>query len=83
MTGFERLKPFSLSTSEAVLDVQPPAAGVNPWLPARSLNLVEIWDDSQTLQAGEPIALGFKIVAEGILSNQLPSLADQLSHPGL
>lgn len=81
MTGFERLKPFTLTTAETVVDVQPPVAGINPWLPLRSLKLVEIWDDAQSLQVGEPIVRGFKIMAEGIPSSQLPNLMDQLNHP--
>lgn len=81
MTGFERLKPFALTTAETVIDIQPPVAGINPWLPARSLKLIEIWDDSQPLQEGEPVALGYKIVAEGLPSSQLPSLEEQIRHP--
>jgi len=82
MHGFGELKPFALMTEEAILEVQPPQAGLNPWLPARSLKIEEIWDESQPLQTGEPFTRGFKIVAEGIKSNQLPSLNElQTSHP--
>jgi len=76
MLAFDQLKPFTLATEEVVLDVQPALVDMNPWLPARSLRIEEIWDESQTLQAGEPIIRGFKIVAEGIMSSQLPSLND-------
>ena len=62
--------------------MQPVQAGMNPWLPARSLKIEEIWDESQPLQAGEPFTRGFKIVAEGIKSSQLPNLNDlQINNP--
>lgn len=83
MMGFNRLKPFALATKEIPLEVQPVIAGMNPWIPARSLKIEEIWNDSQTLQTGEPIIRGFKIHAEGVMSNQLPSLKDlQISDNG-
>lgn len=82
MQGFDRLKPFAVATEEVVLDVQPPVADMNPWLPARSLRLEEVWDESQSLQVGEPFTRGFKVIAEGIKSSQLPSFADlQKSDP--
>lgn len=74
--GFDQLKPFSLATEEVVLDVLPAIPGVNPWLPARSLKIEEIWNDNQLIQQGEPFTRGFKIVAEGLMSSQLPSLND-------
>lgn len=74
---FDRLEPFALSTDEIVLEVQPPIADVNPWLPALSLTIEEKWDESQTLQVGEPLTRGFKIVAEGVKASQLPSLNDR------
>jgi hypothetical protein len=76
MQGFDRLEPFTLRSEEKVLDIRPAAAGMNPWLPARSLKIEEIWDPSQTLQEGEPITRSFKIVAEGVKSSQLPNLND-------
>ncbi len=78
MRGYDQLKPFALATNEIVLDVQAPVAGLDSWLPAKSLKLEELWNPSQTIQAGEPISRGFRISAEGIKSNQLPSLIDLL-----
>ena len=75
--GFEQLKPFTLTTEEINIDVQPPIAGINPWLPAKSLYIEENWNETQALKAGEPIVRTFKIVGEGILSSQLPSLNDR------
>ncbi len=82
MSGFNRLEPFALSTEEITLDVQPAIAGMNPWIPAKSLKIEEIWNESQSLQAGEPFTRSFKIVADGIKANQLPNLNElQTSHP--
>lgn len=81
MSGFDRVQPFALSTEEITLDVQPAIAGMNPWIPAKSLKIEEIWNDSQSLQAGEPFTRSFKIVADGIKANQLPNLNElQPSH---
>ena len=76
MQGFAQLKPFALTTEEVILHVQPPIAGVDPWLPAKSLKIEEIWDGSQHLKEGEPFTRGLKIIAEGARSTQLPSLND-------
>ena len=74
MQGFDRLKPFTVVSEETILDVQPAVAGIVPWLPARSLKIEEIWNESQALQAGEPLIRGFKITAVGIKASQLPNL---------
>lgn len=76
MQGFDQLEPFRLSTEETFLDVQPAMPAMSSWLPAESLKMEEIWDDTQVIQEGEPITRSFKITAEGIRSNQIPSLQD-------
>jgi hypothetical protein len=76
MRGYDQLKPFALSTEATILNVKPPVAGMNPWLPAKSLSIEEVWNGSQIVQAGEPVTRSFNIVAEGIKSSQLPSLND-------
>jgi hypothetical protein len=82
MPGFEQVSPFALRTKEVILNVLPPIAGLIPWIPANSLKIEENWNDSQLFQAGEPITLGFKISAEGIMASQLPSLESQLKDIG-
>jgi len=74
MADFDQLKPFTIATDEPTLIVEPAIAGMNPWLPAQSIQIEEGWDDSQPLQVGEPIVRSFKIVGEGVLANQLSSL---------
>ena len=72
--GFEQLEPFASSTEEMTLNVQSPIAEVNPWLPAKSLKIQEIWNELQPLQEGEVFTRSFIIEAEGVHSSQLPSL---------
>jgi len=74
MPNINQLKAITLVAKEVDLEVQPPIPGMTPWLPAISLKIEEIWNESQTFQVGEPLTRGFRIIAEGILSSQLPSL---------
>lgn len=83
MQGFGRIEPFALATEEVTVPIQPSVADVDPWLPAKSLKIEEIWSESQNLQVGEPFSRGFKISADGIHSSQLPSLSDWQSSSGL
>jgi hypothetical protein len=77
MPGFDRLQPFTTASTPVTLNVQPAVAGIVPWLPARNLTIEESWDPSQKLEVGEPITRSIKIVAEGILSSQLPDLSER------
>lgn len=81
MPGFDKFKPFSLETDDTTLEIQPAVAGMTTWLPARSLRVEEVWDDTQTLKEGEPFVRGFRIYAEGIKSNQIPSLEELQKGP--
>lgn len=78
MNGYDRLEPFSLKSQEFHLDVQPAVPGVSPWLPANSLKIEEIFDEKETLQVGNPFTRIFKIEAEGVKSDQIPSLESQV-----
>lgn len=80
MSGFDLLKPFVQMTEESVVEVLPAVAEVDPWIPAHSLSLEEVWNKQASLQVGEPYTRTFKIIAEGISSSQLPSLSESLSH---
>jgi BatD DUF11 like domain len=82
MQGFNRLKPFAVSTEEIVLNVQPPIDGMTPWLPAKLFTIDHNFDESKSWQVGEPFTRVITISAVGLKSNQLPSLIDtQLSDP--
>ncbi|MGZ3632837.1 MAG: BatD family protein [Parachlamydiaceae bacterium] len=80
LQGFDRLKPFALETEKIVVDIQPIVPGITPWIPAQYLTIEETWDSSQTMQEGVPLTRGFKIIAEGVKANQLPSLNDLQTH---
>ncbi len=59
------------------LEIKPPPAnsGVNPWLPARSLDLQAVWpEDPPRLVQGEPVTLTLSLKAEGLTSAQLPEI---------
>ncbi|MGA8164302.1 MAG: BatD family protein [Waddliaceae bacterium] len=83
MPHFDRLESFAESTEETVIEVQPPLPAVTPWLPAASLTIEEKWNESQTLQVGEPLTRSFHLAAEGVKASQLPHLGDlQLNDDG-
>lgn len=75
--GFDQSDPFTLKTEGTVLEVQSSLPGMTAWLPAQSLKIEELFDDNQIIQEGEPFTRSFKIIAEGVRSNQLPSLNDR------
>jgi hypothetical protein len=53
----------------------PAKAGVNPWLPARQLELQALWpQDPPRLVQGEPVTLTLSLKAEGLTAAQLPDL---------
>lgn len=74
MQGFDHVKPFVLNTDRIQMEVAPPEEGVNPWLPAESIVIKEIWSPAP-LQAFEPITRNFEIYGEGVLATQLPDLS--------
>jgi hypothetical protein len=74
---FASMKPVVLASKPLDLKVLPPAAGVNPWLPATSLKITEKWS-SEPMRAGEPVTRTLTTDATGIDATQLPSLEDQL-----
>lgn len=77
------LQPFALMTDELVMEIRPPVPGQTPWLPVRSLEIQENWDDTQTFKEGGVFTRSFVIRAEGIHSSQLPSLEGKLGDSSL
>lgn len=76
MSGFDHMQSFIKTSAPITLHVRPSVAGMSPWLPARHLTIEESWDPSQKLEVGEPLSRSIKIVAEGILCSQLPTLTE-------
>jgi len=71
----DRLKPFALVTEEAIVNVQSPIEGMDPWIPAKSLTIEEVFD-AEKVQVGEPITRTFRMAAVGVRSSQLPTITD-------
>ncbi|MGD2073928.1 MAG: hypothetical protein PVG38_03230 [Gammaproteobacteria bacterium] len=70
---------FEASALEPVtLRVKPPAHDEQPWLPLYDLRIDADIQESETLAAGNPIALEVVISAVGATGAQLPSIAGQL-----
>jgi hypothetical protein len=72
--GLVNLQPFALSTKEQKIEIRTPLQHVNPWLPAKALNIQESLELPQEIHAGESFTRSFVITAEGIHSSQLPNL---------
>lgn len=77
--------PFSQTTrtvrlrSKAVkLDVLPAPPGITtPWLPARSIQLLEQWsEDPPRFVVGEPVTRTLAVMAEGLTAAQLPNVGE-------
>ncbi len=69
------------ATAPVRLSVRPPTAGVEPWLPLRSLSLDARLDRPERLVPGQPVTLSLELSAVGSAAAALPSLQDQLESP--
>jgi hypothetical protein len=66
--------PFSVSSNPALLDVKPPAAAMDPWLPLTSLKIIEDLDATRAVRIGEPLTRKLTLLADGAVGKQLPDL---------
>ncbi|MFP4603410.1 MAG: hypothetical protein ACLFNA_10810 [Halochromatium sp.] len=72
--------PFSaVAAAPSRLEVRPPVATVQPWLPLRALRLTRELDETTPLSEGRPTTLTFRLEATGGLGTQLPSLESMLA----
>ena len=76
--GMETYVPFAMPGQEIALDVKPPAAQMDPWLPATELTLADQWDGLDKAKVGEPLTRKITITAKGTSSVSLPSLEKQV-----
>jgi hypothetical protein len=60
------------------LQVRPPMASVQPWLPLESLAIKATLDREGDLEAGQPVSLTLELSATGATGSQLPSLESKL-----
>lgn len=79
MGGFASFRPFSIASNPVEIDVKPPAAAMDPWLPLHSLEIHDRFDPAGA-KVGEPLTRKLAIMAEGAVGSQLPSLEPQQNH---
>jgi hypothetical protein len=73
MFAFDNYEPFTIASNEITLDVKAPAAAMDPWLPANSVNITENFN-TQNAKAGEPLTRKITITAEGSAGSQLSAI---------
>ncbi len=70
-------EPFSVASNATQLNVKPPAAAMDPWLPLTSLKIIEDSDASRPMHVGEPMTRKIMLLADGAVGSQLPDLERQ------
>jgi hypothetical protein len=74
---FTNSEPVTVSSAPMSLQVLPPVAGIQPWLPAENIQLSEAINDTK-FKAGESFELSIITKALGVDPSQLPSVEEQL-----
>ena len=80
--GFATYQPFAVSGNDIVLNVRPPAANIDPWLPAYMLKMTDEWTGTESAKVGEPLTRKLTIIAEGLSGDALPTLEDRVDPAG-
>lgn len=80
--GFASFEPFALSGQEITLDVKPPAASMDHWLPLTSLSISDDLEGADGAKVGEPLTRKLKLVAEGASAVALPVLESSIAPDG-
>jgi len=71
-----RWQSFSIAANDVTMSVKPAQTIIDPWLPAKSLEITSEWSPNQnSIPVGEPITLSVTLSAIGITGEQLPSLS--------
>ena len=76
-SGFSRLKPMQVSTSNETLHVKamPASLDADTWLPAQRVTVSQTWDQSLTkLQSGTPFTRTITITAAGLPASDIPAV---------
>jgi len=68
-------EPFNIASNATLLNVKPPVAAMDPWLPLTSLKISEKIDASQSIHVGEPVVRKITLSANGAVGSQLPDIA--------
>ncbi len=77
--GFTTYNPFTIASEEIELNVKPPAANIDPWLPLNSLEIADKLEGLEGAKVGEPLTLTLRITAEGAIGSVLPNLEEQIT----
>ena len=73
-------RPFRVASNQTVLEVKPPAVAMDPWLPLRSLKILEDSAAPQQPQVGEPMIRKITLSSVGTVGSQLPDTEAQEDH---
>ncbi len=65
---------FHIASNATVLNVKPPVAAMDPWLPLTSLKISEKIDASQSVHVGDPVTRKITLSATGAVGSQLPDI---------
>jgi hypothetical protein len=68
---------FNIASNATVLNVKPPVAAMDPWLPLTSLKISEKIDASRSVHVGEPVTRKITLSATGAVGSQLPDIGAQ------
>jgi hypothetical protein len=68
---------FHIASNATALNVKPPVAAMDPWLPLTSLKISEKIDASQSVHVGEPVTRKITLSATGAVGSQLPDIGAQ------
>ena len=70
-------EPFKIASNATVLNVKPPVAAMDPWLPLTSLKISEKLDAARSIHVGEPVTRKITLSATGAVGSQLPDIGAQ------
>jgi len=73
-------EPFSVASNATQLNIKPPAAAMDPWLPLTSLNVREKIDTSRSVHVGDQLVRKITLTAIGAVGSQLPEIEVQQNH---
>lgn len=65
-----------------VMQVKPANPTIRPWLPLHDLRIEGMLNQEGEIQAGRPLSLAIKLIAQGGDADRLPSVESQLQVPG-
>ena len=71
---------FSVASNKTILNVRPPVAAINPWLPLASLEMTEDMPVAQSVRVGDLISRKITLSAKGAAGSQLPDVEEQQNH---